>query len=71
MDLSHRNVKYISNLGNVHSLYLSKCKNVSDVSALLNVNTLILNNCINIKDKSLFTYFDISYEYWYKIIMKW
>ena len=46
------NVRDVSALGGVHTLYLNNCVNVSDVSALGEVNILDLGRCNNVSDVS-------------------
>jgi hypothetical protein len=42
----------VSELGNVHTLFLIDCDNITDISALGNVHTLNLYNCNKITDIS-------------------
>ena len=48
-----KSIRDVSALGNVHTLYLSGCKNISDVSTLGNVHTLYLRGCKNIKKSDI------------------
>ena len=52
LNFTKAKIKYVSALGNVHTLDLSGCSNITDVSALGNVHTLNLSGYGNISDVS-------------------
>jgi hypothetical protein len=50
LNIQNNRIKDISALGNIHTLFLMRCKNIKDVSVLGNIHTLNLCFCENIKD---------------------